>query len=152
MLTDTVGLIQASLRGMQDMKAAVRFFRMDAATAKTYRVHPGYIVAGGSSAGAFLALETGYVDKASEVPAYVGLAALGGVEGQSGNPGYSSAVLAVLNLSGATESASFIEAGNAALCSVHGTRDLTVPYFQGKIGGGHCLKLPGQMLPRVVFG
>lgn len=131
---DTTALAQAAIRGMQDMKAAVRFFRQDAAIVKAYRVHANYIAVGGSSAGAFMALETGYLDKASEVPAYVGLAALGGVDGQSGNPGYSAAVLAVLNLSGATENPSLIEAGNAPLCSVHGTRDATVPYFQGKIG------------------
>lgn len=61
------------------------------------------------------------------MPIYVGLAALGGVDGQSGNPGYSAAVLAVLNPSSATETPSFIEVGNAPLCSVHGTRDATVP-------------------------
>jgi para-nitrobenzyl esterase len=131
---DTVGVAQAAIRGMQDMRAAVRFFRQDAATAKAYRVHASYIVAAGSSAGAFIALEMGYLDKASEVPAYVGLAALGGIEGTSGNPGYSSAVAAVINLSGATQSPSIMEAGNVPLCSVHGTADATVPYLQGKIG------------------
>jgi para-nitrobenzyl esterase len=131
---DTVGVAQASIRGMQDMRAAVRFFRNDAATAKTYRVYSNYIVVGGSSAGAFMALQTGYLDKASEVPAYVGLAALGGLEGTGGNAGYSSAVAAVLNLSGATESPTIIEAGNAPLCSVHGTADATVPYLQGRVG------------------
>jgi len=125
--TDTPGVAQAAIRGMQDMRAAVRFFRQDAATAKTYRVHSNYIVVGGSSAGAFIALQAGYLDKASEVPAYVGLAALGGLEGTGGNAGFSSAVAAVLNLSGATESPSIIEAGNAPLCSVHGTADATLP-------------------------
>ncbi|AWM33711.1 alpha/beta hydrolase [Hymenobacter nivis] len=143
-LTDTVGLAQAAIRGGQDLKAAVRFFRQDAATAKTYRVNPAYIAVGGSSAGAFAALEVGYLNKDSKVPAYVNIASLGGVEGQSGNPGYSSAPLAVLNLSGATQSPDYIEAGNAPLCSVHGTADMTVPYFQGKIGAG----LP----PKYVYG
>lgn len=142
---DTVGVAQAAIRGMQDMRAAVRFFRNDAATTKTYRVYSNYIVAGGSSAGAFIALETGYLDKASEVPGYVGLAALGGIEGTGGNAAYSSAVAAVLNLSGATESPSIIEAGNAPLCSVHGTADATVPYLQGRVGGGF---LP----PKYVYG
>ncbi|MCI1190148.1 alpha/beta hydrolase fold domain-containing protein [Hymenobacter sp. DH14] len=141
---DTVGVAQAAVRGMQDLRAAVRFFRKDAATTNTYRVNPSYIAVGGSSAGAFMALEVGYLDKASEVPAYVGLAALGGIEGNSGNPGYSSAVLAVLNLSGATENPSLIEAGNAPLLSVHGTADNTVPYFQGRVGS----LLP----PKYVYG
>ena len=143
-LTDTVGLAQAAIRGMQDMRAAVRFFRQDAATAKAYRVYSNYIVAAGSSAGAFIALETGYLDKASEVPDYEGLASLGGIEGASGTPGYSSAVAAVLNLSGATENPSIIEAGNVPLCSVHGTADNTVPYLQGRVGAS----LP----PKYVYG
>lgn len=131
---DTVNIAKSAIRGMQDLRAAVRFFRKDAATANAYRVNPGYVIVGGSSAGAFAALEVGYLDKATEVPAYVGIAALGGVEGLSGNPGYSSLPQAVLNLSGATESPSYIEAGNAPLCSVHGTADGTVPYLQGRVG------------------
>ncbi|GAB3586777.1 carboxylesterase family protein [Hymenobacter daeguensis] len=141
---DTVNIAKSAIRGMQDLRAAVRFFRRDAATTNAYRVHPSYITVGGSSAGAFASLEVGYLDKVSEVPAYVGIAALGGIEGVSGNPGYSSAPLAVLNLSGATETPSLIEPGNAPLCSVHGTADGTVPYLQGRVGSG----LP----PKYVYG
>jgi dienelactone hydrolase len=131
---DTPEVARASIRGMQDMRAAVRFFRRDAATTRQYKVNPRYIVVGGSSAGGFMALQVGYLDKASEVPAYVDIAALGGIEGNSGNPGYSSAVLAVLNLSGATESVNYIEPGNVPLCSVHGTADNVVPYLKGRVG------------------
>ena len=83
---DTVNIAKSAIRGMQDLRAAVRFFRKDAATTNTYRVNPGYVIVGGSSAGAFAALEVGYLDKVAEVPGYVGIAALGGVEGVSGNP------------------------------------------------------------------
>ena len=144
MPADTPQIALAAIRGGHDMKAAVRYFRQDAATAKTYRIYSNYIIVAGSSAGAFAALETGYLDKLSEVPAYVNIAALGGIEGSSGNPGYSSAVVAVVNLSGATEKPSVIEPGNAALCSVHGTADTTVPYAQGKVGS----LLP----PKYVYG
>lgn len=131
---DTPQVTTAAIRGMQDLRAAVRFFRRDAATANLYRVHPQYITVGGSSAGAFAALAVGYLDKLSEVPGSVDIAALGGLEGQSGNPGYSSAVLAVLNLSGATESLAYLEPGNAPLCSLHGTVDAVVPYLKGRVG------------------
>lgn len=141
---DTTAVSKAAIRGMQDMRAAVRFFRRDAATTNTYRASPNRIVVGGASAGGFMALQVGYLDKASEVTADVGLAALGGIEGNSGNPGYSSAVLAVLNLSGATNPPSIIEASNAPLYSAHGTSDAVVPYLKGKIGAG----LP----PKYVFG
>ncbi|WP_400193378.1 carboxylesterase family protein [Hymenobacter sp. B81] len=133
---DSVNVGRAALRAAQDMRAAVRFFRRDAATARQYRIHPGYIFAGGSSAGAFVALQLGYLDKPAEVPAYVGLAAVGGtLEGQSGNPGYSSAVAAVLNLSGAVGALSWLEPGNVPLLSVHGTADTVVPFLLGKAFG-----------------
>ena len=133
---DTVNVGKAAIRGMQDMRAAVRFFRRDAATANLYRASPGRIVVAGASAGGFMALEVGYLDRDAEAPAYVGIAALGGVEGASGNPGYPSAVLAVLNLSGALPRPGFIEPGNAPLYSIHGTADATVPYLQGTVGAG----------------
>ena len=131
---DTPQVAKAAIRGMQDLRAAVRFFRADAAGANLYRASASRIAVGGSSAGAFAALEVGYLDKASEVPAYVDLAGLGGIEGTSGNPGFNSFPLAVLNLSGATEQPSVIEAGNVPLYSAHGTADATVPYLQGKVG------------------
>ena len=141
---DTTNVSVAAIRGMQDLRAAVRFFRKDAATTNTFRVSPDRIVVGGASAGAFAALEVGYLDKANEVPSDVNIVALGGIEGNSGNPGYSSAVLAVLNLSGAINPASLIEAGNVPLYSAHGTADAVVPYFKGRVGAG----LP----PEYVFG
>jgi|GEM_PF-2000422 len=141
---DTTAVSRAAIRGMQDMRAAVRYFRRDAATTNTYRASPSRIVVGGASAGGFMALQVAYLDKASEVTSDVGLAALGGIEGNSGNPGYSSAVLAVLNLSGATNPPSIIEAGNAPLYSAHGTADAVVPYLKGRIGAS----LP----PKYVFG
>ena len=141
---DTTNVSVAAIRGMQDLRAAVRFFRKDAATTNTYRVSPERVVVGGASAGAFAALEVGYLDKASEVPSDVNIVALGGIEGQSGNPGYSSLPLAVLNLSGATNPPSIIEAGNVPLYSAHGTADAVVPYFKGRVGAG----LP----PKYVFG
>ncbi|MBF9238563.1 carboxylesterase family protein [Hymenobacter sp. BT683] len=141
---DVDNLDRAAFRGMQDMRAAVRFFRKDAATDNTYRVSPSRIVVGGASAGAFMALAVGYLDKVSEVPASVNVAAMGGIEGMSGNPDYSSEVLAVLNLSGATERPELIEAGDAPLYSIHGTDDAVVPYLEGTVGAS----LP----PKYVYG
>lgn len=91
-----------------------------------------------------MALQTGYLDKASEVPAYIGLADLGGLEGNSGNPGYSSTVRGVINLCGALGRPAWIEPGNVPLVSLHGTADAVVPYGAGTVGGG----LP----PQKVYG
>jgi len=139
---DTINLAREAIMATQDLRAAVRFFRQDAATARQYRVHGGYIFAGGSSAGAFVALQTAYLDKDSEVPAYYNLAQLGGLEGNSGNPGYSSAVRGAINLCGALGRREWLEPGSVPLVSLHGTADATVPYGVGQPGLG----LPPQRL------
>ncbi|GAA4382620.1 hypothetical protein GCM10023186_23130 [Hymenobacter koreensis] len=132
---DSTNIGRAAIRAAQDMRAAIRFFRLDAATAKQYRIHPSYIFAGGSSAGAFMALQVGYLDKATEVPAYINLSTLGTLEGSSGNPGYSSQVAAVINMAGAVGSPTWLEPGNVPLVSVHGTADAVVPYTVGRAFG-----------------
>ena len=126
---DSVNATQAVLKATQDMKAAVRFFRKDAATANTYKIHPDYVYVGGSSAGAFMALHLAYMDKTTEFPLGVTtLNSLGGLEGTSGNPGYPSNASAVINLCGALADASYLEAGDIPLVSMHGNADGTVPY------------------------
>jgi acetyl esterase/lipase len=93
----------ATLKGTHDMRAAVRFFRKDAATADSFRIDPNRIYVGGVSAGGFCALHTAYLDQESEIPAIIAAdtVGLGGLEGLSGNPGYSSEVKGVINLCGA---------------------------------------------------
>lgn len=118
---------QALLRAVHDMKAAVRFFRQDAATSNTYRINPDYIMGGGSSAGALTALHLAYLDQPEEVPNYVDTTD-GGLEGNSGNPGYPSNIRAVINLCGALADSSWLNAGDEPVVSVHGDEDGTVPY------------------------
>nr|WP_262898848.1 alpha/beta hydrolase [Hymenobacter sp. ISL-91] len=139
---DSVGIGRAAIRATQDMRAAVRFFRHDAATARKFKVDARYIFVGGSSAGAFMALQTAYLDKAAEVPAYLNLAALGGLEGSGGHAGYSSRPRGVINLCGALARAEWLQTGDVPLLSIHGTRDGIVPYGRGLIGG----PLPAQVV------
>lgn len=125
---DSVNATRAVVRAVQDMKAAIRFFRKDAVTANIYHIHPDYIFAGGSSAGAFTALHLAYMNQLAEVPAWADIASLGGLDGNSGNPGYSSKVSAVINLCGALADSSFIEPHDIPFVSMHGTNDQVVPY------------------------
>ena len=125
---DSVNAIKAVLRATQDMKAAVRWFRQDATGANTYKIHPNYIFVAGSSAGAFMALHSQYMD-ASEFPLGITtLNSLGGIDGTSGNPGFSSAALAVVNLCGALGDSSYLQPGDVPLCSMHGDIDGIVPF------------------------
>ena len=125
---DSVNATKAVVRAMQDMKAAVRYFRKDAATSNLYKIHSNYVFAGGSSAGAFMSLHLAYMDKVAEVPVYVNINNMGGIDGISGSPGYSHLVNGVVNLCGALGDSSWIEPGNVPFVSMHGNVDATVPY------------------------
>ena len=124
---------KAVWRATQDMKAAVRFFRKDAATTNTYKADPNYIFVGGYSAGAFMGVQYAYLDQSSEVPAAIDTTTLGGLEGNSGNPGYPSAINAVLNLAGAVGDTAWMKSGDEPMVTVQGNNDATVPYCTAMI-------------------
>ncbi|MCX7744072.1 MAG: T9SS type A sorting domain-containing protein [Flavobacteriales bacterium] len=115
-------------RAVQDQKAAIRFFRKSVAeNGNPYGINPNIIIIGGSSAGGVLSIHTAYLDEPSEIPSKIDTAALGSMEGNSGNPGYSSIPQAVINLCGAIGDTSWIKQGNQPIVSVHGSEDGTVP-------------------------
>ncbi len=118
----------AVYRSVQDMKAAIRFFRKDAATNNTYKINPNIVIVGGTSAGAFTAMHLAYLNTYPELPATIDTAALGNLDGNSGNPGYPVNVNAVINLCGALGNSHWVIPGDPPLVSMHGTTDATVPY------------------------
>lgn len=124
---------KAVYRATQDLKAAIRFFRKDATMLNQYKIDPNIIFAGGSSAGAFMALHHAYLDKVSEIPVQIDTTVMGGLEGNSGNPGYSSAVNAVIDLCGALGDRRWVEPGDIPFVAMHGTNDNTVPYATNMI-------------------
>lgn len=143
-------LQEAVLRGVHDAKAAVRFFRRShAEEGNPWGIDPSRIVMGGSSAGAFIALHAAYIDDLSEVPDVIDLTQQGlggGLEGFSGNPGYASDVLSIINISGAIGDADWIEAGDVPVVSTHGTADGTVPFGTGPISllGANVIDVDGS--------
>ena len=125
---DSVQIYNACLRAVQDMKAAVRFFRKSYSEGNPYKINNDYIFAGGVSAGAVAAVHLAYLNKLEEVPAVINLTTLGGLEGNSGNVGYSSKVAGVINLCGAIGRLAWIENNDVPIVSMHGTADNVVPY------------------------
>lgn len=129
--------VEAVWRGVHDSRAAVRYFRKSVEMGNPYHIDPQRIYLGGVSAGGFIAMHHAYVDEASEIPTYIdesepGLG--GGLEGLSGNEGYSSDIHGVFNIAGALQTADFLLLGdNEPLVSIHGTADETVPYAEGEI-------------------
>lgn len=121
----------AVFRGAHDMKAAIRFLKKSVAEeGNPYGIDPERIIVGGVSAGAISAIHAAYLDKLEEVPAYMtnDTAGLGGIEGNSGNLGYSSRPFAVLNFSGTIGDSAWIEVDDLPICSIHEELDPTVPY------------------------
>ncbi|MCW5907571.1 MAG: carboxylesterase family protein [Chitinophagales bacterium] len=125
---------KALIRGVQDMRAAVRYFYKDAQTTNTYRVDTNQIFIGGVSAGGVIALNYGYgkedtLSRPRPDWADSALAEVGGGIGNSGNPGYSDRVKGVINLCGAIADTVWVMPTDPVLCAVHGTNDGLVPCY-----------------------
>jgi para-nitrobenzyl esterase len=137
---DSANAVKAVVRAVQDLRASVRYFYKDRADGtNAYRIDTNNIFVGGSSAGAITSLHLAYLDRSCEIDPYVPAAnyeALGGIEGNSGNPCYSSKVNGVINLCGALAQYGWLEAGDLPLCSMHGTTDGTVKYNRGIVNPG----------------
>jgi len=136
---DSANAVKAVVRAVQDLRAAVRFFYKDKQTTDTYKIDTNNIYVGGSSAGAITSLHLAYLDDECEVSDYLSQTAinqLGGLEGASGNPGYSSHVSGVLNGCGALARYSWLQAGDVPVASVHGTNDAIVKYNRGIVNPG----------------
>lgn len=140
-LIDPSVLQKEIVMAVSDMKAAIRFFREDAATANMYKIDADFIFAGGMSAGAIVANNLAYIDSLDTIaPALLDIInSNGGLEGNSSaNTQYSSAVQGVLNYSGALGSVDFIDADDPPLYSFHNEFDNVVSCGVGSTGSGSC--------------
>lgn len=129
---DSTDATEAVMRAVHDGRAAVRYMRKAYENGNPYGIDSSMIFFGGVSAGGILAAHLAYLDQMSEYPTYIdtvnqyGLN--GGIEGLSGNPGYSSKVKGIINVCGAIGDTAWMNTGDAALMSFHGDNDNTVPY------------------------
>ncbi|HAD14533.1 MAG TPA: hypothetical protein DCF33_19080, partial [Saprospirales bacterium] len=133
---DSTDIFDTAVKAMGDMKAAVRYFREDAATTNTFKIDPSHIFIGGYSAGAVTALHTAFINADDQLPAFlqtliVNNGGLEGISGTASNKTYASNSGAVVNMSGGLYRSSWVEADESPLVSIHGTADETVPYTFG---------------------
>lgn len=133
-LPDSVIMTEEVVMALSDMKAAIRFFKEDAATTNTYKVDPNYIIVGGISAGGIIASHAGMLDSTDIIEPYI-LPLVDNNGGWSGNSStntqYDTDVMCVLNFSGALRSADYIDSTDVPLFSVHDDMDEVVPYAYG---------------------
>jgi acetyl esterase/lipase len=125
-------MTEAVMRGVQDGKAAVRYFRKTVAEDNNpYGIDPNQIYFAGSSAGGYIGLHMAYLDDINEIPSYVNQNApglTGGLEGESGNASYSSSINAIVNLAGAIGDSAWITPNDEPALLIHGSNDQTVPF------------------------
>ena len=138
--TNTESAYEVVLNAMMDGKAAVRYFRKDfAENGNSYGIDPDQIWAGGNSAGGVLFLHVGHVQSIDEfiLPldenraniANSVFSSIGGdIEGNSGNPGYSSEISGVISLAGALHRSEYVDANDVPSVFAHGDADGVVPY------------------------
>ncbi len=131
-------ILEALLRGVQDTKAAVRFFRLNAAQ---YGIDTSQIYLEGSSAGSMVAVHYGYWNE-DEIPTDVNQAKWGDIEGTSGNPGLSSSIKGIINYCGGIVDPTWINAGEVPVASIDGVPDTIVPQDSG-VSGDFGIELYG---------
>jgi len=136
---------RAVYRGIQDARAAVRYFKENATT---YGIDTNFIYFGGMSAGGFMALHLAYMEESDRPPSTFSTSILvndlGCLECAGNNYIHSSKVRAIMNYWGAIQDTLLIRAGGIPLLLMHGTTDPSVPFEYG-----HPFSVP--TLPKV-FG
>jgi len=144
--TDVAGNFKKEVvRAIHDMKAAMRFMRKSIAeSGNPYGIVDNIIISGGLSAGAIMANHMTYMDTPAKVPsdlqAYV--TDQGGLEGNSGNPGYSSTPQMVLSMCGAILDTTWLEPHDQPFYGVHTQADSTVKYLYGSPNIGIPINVP----------
>lgn len=133
------GLLATSLQAMHDLKAFIRYLKKSVVEeGNPFGIDTSRIYVGGSSAGAITALHAAYLTEQRYLeeyapylsPAWVALE--GGIEGLSGNPGYSSTFHGVFSISGAMLKADWIDPSKvSAVLVFHGTEDPVIPFRLG---------------------
>ncbi len=125
-----------TIQVVQDLRAAVRFFREDAATENTYGIDPDRIALGGHSVEAAMsAVATYLVDPAEAEPELREvLEADGGLDG-GGSPVYDSTPSAWVGFAGALplEDLDWITSASPPLMVVYGTSDEGIPTDEGPL-------------------
>ena len=159
--TRTGSLLEALGRGVQDIKACVRFFRNNALTSNTYHINPDMFILGGLSTGGTLALNYITLQNYSQIQIFKYLSAndnatyhfhsgttyfdstyWGNFDGYNGDPnlnysgntpGVSNAVQFGFSLEGVLGDSSWLHNGDVPMVCFHNIPDVSTPYYCGAV-------------------
>ncbi len=130
-LADSVTAYPIIAQSISEGKAAVRYLKKNAAS---LGIDTSWIVIGGESSGALIADHVAYLKSNAGVSPLLdsAFAAVGGIEGNSGNPGYSSKVKAILNYGGGLLDLNMLTAlDNEPIYTAQGDSDHNIPFNCG---------------------
>ncbi|MFT7333640.1 MAG: hypothetical protein ACI81S_001861, partial [Sphingobacteriales bacterium] len=144
-------IVPALWRAMQDGKAAVRYFSKDfQENDNSFKIDPNRIVSGGFGAGSYIFIQNEFFDlpvefsipkvSDSDGKSLIDTVALGGFEGNSGNPGYNWRTVALVNYAGAVGDTAFYERQKNGLfpptITCQGDLDQTTPFGTAVVFAG----------------
>jgi hypothetical protein len=127
------GIFKYAYQGFSDLKAAIRYFYKNASETNYWNIDTTAIFVGGSSAGGIDVDFAVTLDSVAELAtAFQSIAnSNGGINGNSGNNGYSNKVIGTASLAGAVNSLRWIKPSTPPMILCQGTADGTVPYECG---------------------
>lgn len=134
LIFDSTDYYEGALLAINDMRAAVRFFKEDAANANTYKIDTNFVFVGGVSAGAVMAAHVNFLDQDDNVPSFIQTIVdnNGGFEGNSStNTQHSSSTAGALLYSGGLIRDEWVDSDDGATYIVHEENDPVVPYLYG---------------------
>ena len=117
---------RAIIRSVADGRASVAWFLREIDNDNTYRIDKNKIFFGGSSAGAILAEQLGFIDSAAECKPVLAKAVRKFLPDSSALP--LRAIRGIISLAGAVLDTIIISVGQPALLHIHGDADHIVPY------------------------
>lgn len=146
-------LLRAVYRAVQDVRSAIRFFRMSAADQNNpFGIDPNRIVVFGEGTGGYIALASATLDTFPKllIPSLLdqsqnppgplvdtlvsgNLFGIGGTRNISNHPNFSSDFNMSINIGGALADTLWMEAGQPAMVSIQAVRDPFAPYGPGTV-------------------
>lgn len=150
---DSANFARSVYRGVQDIRAAVRYARFKA---KDFGIDPGRVYLIGNSAGAILSLENIYASSKSDFPSYIDKKPLLGDLDDYGEAGSDSKANGVASLWGAVHNLDMIGDNKTPVLLIHGTDDVTVYFKKGRplsdVAGVLSNLMPGTAATFASFG
>jgi len=130
-LYDSTQIFKYAIYAASDLKAAIRYFYKDATQTNHWNIDTTSIFIGGSSAGGIAADFVATLDSLDQLAAVFQPVdtSNGGLNGNSGNAGYSANIIGVASLAGAVNTTAWIKPGDPPTVMCQGTADGTIPYY-----------------------